>query len=235
MKSRSVDLNELKIYEIIANADSKGLSRSQIASLSQLHETTVSKHCTRLIKKGVVSKKGLFGNFHVTTKASKDYAIEGQEFFAIARRLLNDPFSIQNPNIRLPPLDPIALGVFDFSNRMGVLITFILMECFRPSKSLLAKHRRIKRELAHRWVNAAIKPELLLLQFFGFMSRIGLTPKDFELSHNKFNLLLRGFEKAYPPAFQELDQIRKDLPSLVQYYEKWVKQLAAEPAINRAS
>lgn len=171
----------------------------------------------------------------ITAKASKDYSIEGQEFFDIAKRVLNDPFSIQNPNIKLSPLDPIALGVFDFSNRIGLLITFILIECFRPSKSLLAKHRRIKRELAHRWVNAAIKPELLLLQFFGFMSRIGLKPKDFELSHNQFNLLRRGFEKAYPHAFEELDQIRKDLPSLVQYYEKWVKEIAAKSATNRAS
>lgn len=73
--------NRLDILRYIASSEPEGASTLQLVTERKLHRDTIHTICKTLMNKGLVTKTGKFGNYHVTARAYQDPELTARIFF----------------------------------------------------------------------------------------------------------------------------------------------------------
>ncbi len=129
-------------------------------------------------------------------------------------------------------VDEIALALFEFGNRIGFFVTYTLLQALNPEhvpSSVVADRTVLRDGLSLNWVDNAIRPRELLMEFINqwFISSRLRFQKDiaiqentanntdtysvFEMDISDFDELVTAFNAAYPPKYyQGLEHIRKN-------------------------
>jgi IclR helix-turn-helix domain len=173
--------NKETILECIAKNEPEGRSTSELSEETGLHRDTIYSLSKQLENEGWVKKGGKYGKYHLTEKALNDPSIgswifRGEVMRSIARWSV--PWAKPNKFSSLEAKAPnkeyeIEGELFDFANKIGALVVFILLHALRPrdiaingtSKKKIKLSGKEKTEQARRWVDNTISPRWLLFEF----------------------------------------------------------------------
>jgi IclR helix-turn-helix domain len=173
--------NKETILECIAKSEPEGRSTSELSEETELHRDTIYNLSKQLENEGWVKKEGKYGKYHLTEKALDDPSIgswifRGEVMRSIARWSVPwaKPNKFSSLETKAPNKEYETEGeLFDFANKIGALIVYILLHALRPrdvaingsSKRKVTLSGKEKTEQARRWVENTISPRWLLFEF----------------------------------------------------------------------
>jgi hypothetical protein len=175
--------NKEKILEDIAR--SGGRSTGQLKEDTGLSRETIYTLCRQLEQAGLISKKGKFAKYRLTNKALEDPALsswifsrEAMKSFSRWTVMASRPNKFSTINEENHAAEYLAQReLFEFGNKIGALITYILLQAIRPrilringtKTSGTAKKVQLsgkeKTEQAKLWVEKTINPFRILFEF----------------------------------------------------------------------
>lgn len=183
VKAKSLgEQNKEKILSDIARSEPEGRTTGELTRDTGLSRETIYTQCKELQDLGLISKKGKFAKYRLTDKTLYDptlsaWVFRGEVMRGIARWSV--PWTRPNKFCRLEPNTPdkeyeTEAGLFDFANKIGALIVYVLLHALRPRDTALngsSKMKvvnlsgKVKTEQAKRWVENTISPFLILREF----------------------------------------------------------------------
>jgi hypothetical protein len=263
-----------KILLCVAEYIAKGKSTSEIEKETKLHRDTVHSLGKELMKLGLVEKKGHFGNYRLTQKAFQNHIYVGQRLVGeLLRHIsfrnqyisLNNIFSCdaliqkfdyltsQNPEFfnekkNMDEMD--AILIYEFSNRIGALITYLVIQAFQSTReSALNKEGTMTDKLVFDWLNNTIKPHFIIFEFLRFtnyarghiygkdiLQRTKKSDKNFtnqasfyEIENKDYDNLNDAFARVYPDLYDLITNIRDSEVSKNKVIEERRKQYLCRP------
>ena len=187
--------NMRKILLCIAKDMANGKSTSDLEKEIGRHRDTVHSLGKELMQLGLLEKKGHFGNYRLTPKAFQNHAYLAQRLIGGLLRdisfrdqyiSLNNTFSCealiqkfdylicQDPkffNDKMNFDEMNAILIYEFSNRIGALITYLTIQAFQNRmESVLNRRGTMIDMLALDWLNNTIKPHVIILEFIRLMN-----------------------------------------------------------------
>ncbi len=183
----------VEILNSLAKNEPKGMGIWDLTRDPEVHikdRTTMSKHCTYLANAGWIHKKNKHSPYRLTSKAFGDPEIRGYFF---RREIVNgimqmkippsqpNKFTKININIRKDPqvqrIFSDEMELFEFSNRIGALITCACIEAISPHKlnekiagwnvdeSRLEIRGKDKDSASRQWIRHAINADYIFEEF----------------------------------------------------------------------
>ena len=201
--------NKEKILECIAKSEPEGRSTSELREETGLHRDTVYNLSKQLEDQEWIKKSGKYGKYRLTEKAFNDPSIGSWIFKSeVMRSIARWSVPADRPN-KFCRLDTkihdkeyeTEVKLFEFTNKIGALIAYILLQALRPrdiaingtSKKKVKLSGKEKTEQATRWVENTISPARLLFEF----SKLRPVADGLAIhSHPSIN-------KSHPPEAQE--------------------------------
>jgi hypothetical protein len=173
--------NKEKILEHIAKSEPEGRSTSELKEETGLHRDTIYNLSKQLESDEWIRKSGKYGKYRLTEKALNDPSIGSWIFRGeVMRGISKWSVPTDKPN-KFCRLDVKNLNresqtereLFDFANKIGALITYIMLHALRPrditingsSKMKVKLSGKEKSEQAIRWVENTISPFWILDSF----------------------------------------------------------------------
>jgi hypothetical protein len=181
-KQRSLgEQNKEKIMQCLALNHPLGRTTHELSVETGLDRDTIYTHGENLKKRGLVTKEGKFGKYQLTERALNDPSIGSWIFRSeIMRSIARWAVPADRPN-KFCSLAPkisykeyeTEAELFCFANKIGALITYILLHALRPrdiainriSKKKIRLSGKEKTEQATQWVENTISPARLLFEF----------------------------------------------------------------------
>lgn len=142
------------------------------------------------------------------------------------------------------------LTLFEFANRIGALITYVLIDAVRPSRKTFGiygavgeKERTLNRQdkddWSIDWVSRALNMHMVLWEFCKLWPvQRGMKPfidsQDPSYSfydtadEENFKKLTDAFRNVYPDLFEELEKIRETLPHEIYKYRRYDNEALKE-------
>lgn len=178
--------NKEKILDHIARNEPEGRSTGQLIQDTKLSRETIYTLCKQLEEKGLISKSNKFAKYRLTDNALYDPTLSSWIFRGeVMRGIARWSVPISKPN-KFCKIDThnrdkeyqTERELFDFSNKISALITYILLHALRPrdisingtSKKKIRLSGKEKSEQATRWVENTISPARLLFEFSNIRS-----------------------------------------------------------------
>ena len=174
--------NQWNILKIILQSEPEGISTKELEEKTGLNHDTVCIHCKYLGSRGLIAKKNKKGKYHLTEKASGNRNVRAWKF---RKRLMefvhssdipfdkeNEFSSITESDYTKENYDKIML--FSFANRIGALITYVMIEALKPGASTpRIKEKKLNVDLGRRkrdtlildWIRNVIDPIDLFREF----------------------------------------------------------------------
>lgn len=136
----------------------------------------------------------------------------------------------------------IAKALFDYSVRLGAVITYLLIQVINPStiRELIYNKKAnstmmIKDYFVQSWINNIIWPTRILESFRKLMVNVGYgipsseferypDRSSYELDEEAVKKVNAAFSKLYPSAYTELEKIRLELRNKLKIMKKEVEQ-----------
>ena len=153
---------EGRIMEVIsANRDS-GIAHLQLAHIVKINRKNLTPYMKRLTSKGLVKReKGKQGKYYPTTKGNRGTSITADIFSKAAAGMIlaNEDFPVDSPFLRNIVTDStLEDAVFKFSNKIGAIITYFLIQSMNPSNKIMGdtKNDEEKDLNVQRWIDDAI-------------------------------------------------------------------------------
>jgi predicted transcriptional regulator len=188
-----VIINERSVLESIVTSEPEGRHVFQIAIDVGMSRQRAARYCIKLDELGLIERKNKEAPYHITEKIYS-YPMLGAHFFgneAIRnirnrRKWLCDTTRFcntklcrsilkQNANTGHTHSDLDEINLFEFANRIGALITYIMIQALSPKKILSYNENLLgidvpikgkdKFNMSHNWVNKAIIPTSILSEF----------------------------------------------------------------------
>jgi hypothetical protein len=228
------------IFREISSAGDRGLIQKELLSTlgRQVHRATVFRVARRYEKerKIKVLREGNTVRYIATEKVPLDASMGA---FMLTSQVASKLFIFPNiyekaktPN-ELPKTQDSVLekALKEFSNIVGVIITFVLIQGLNPQNDLLLTKdgREREKRLVKDWINNAITPHFISrllwqLQFlvYGIISTLSKTPKelgaisDFPITiplsdKDIANILTKAFSRSFPEISKKLDDIMNNI------------------------
>jgi predicted transcriptional regulator len=133
---------EHEIMKVVLSHDN-GISHQTLAKIVRLDRKNLRPYMKRLKSKNLVTREsGKQGKYYPTTKAHRGISISADllsDFF-VSRILLNERFIVDSPYFKEKITDDddyseLENALFNFSNKFGGFITYILIEAMNPANS----------------------------------------------------------------------------------------------------
>jgi len=189
-----------------------GISHAKLTNAIGVDRKTLRRYMTELIFEGYVKRDdGKFGLYYPTTKTLDQgvitYAIGGG-----LRKVLSDGYDCgKHGNVKLvKDWNETQLGLFKFSNLVGALVTYILIQSVNPTNEFIEErnHKEFPRPLLResKWVETIISRlinDTTLEVEFHMKVYQPLT---------KLDDVLRAYKELYPQIYFELNRIWNALP-----------------------
>jgi hypothetical protein len=187
--------NKQKILQCIGSNPINGKPTNAIVVETGLSRDTIHVLGKELMKEGLVSKQGHFGNYLLTLKILKNHRYLAQR---LTDEILHDSLlsnhyvSLNNAfcckdtiqkfvSLRSQPstffkkmsnrvgMDSILL--YEFASRIGALITYLTIQAFQFGRESVPNNdARLIDRLALDWMNDTIKPHMIINEFIRFMN-----------------------------------------------------------------
>jgi predicted transcriptional regulator len=169
---------EEKIMKAIIGNSDHGISHLQLAGIIGIDRKNLTSYTKRLMSKELIKRgKGKQGKYYPATKAYRGTTITADVFSKAAAGLIlaNEDFSVDSPFFRLIESGKaLQYALFDFSNKLGAIITYLLIQAMNPSNKIMGdtKNDEEKDLNVQRWLDDAMSPLLpaLLPLFKGAIS-----------------------------------------------------------------
>jgi hypothetical protein len=145
-------------------------------------------------------------------------------------------------------------SLFVFANNIGAYITYVMIEAVRPSKKTTLDLKRTEGsrkfvinngynvENARKWIEKSISPQSILHEFEKLhcvkrglrkytraSDPLDLSFPFYGMDEENFKKLTKAFANTFPHAFEELENIRKQLKNEIheedRQFSKWKKKL----------
>jgi hypothetical protein len=174
--------NKQKILGAIAKSEPEGRSTSELVRETGLHRDTVYTISKQLEEVDWIKKTDKYGRYHLTETAVMDPHtaswIFSAEVMSNFRKWYTPP---SRPNkfssFDSKDSDLVERELFEFGNKIGALITYILIQAIRPRDIRIKGSRnnqsakkiklsgKEKTEQARLWVEKTINPVRILFEF----------------------------------------------------------------------
>lgn len=177
----NVRKREEQIMSIINARGDEGIGHVQLATILGIDRKNLTQHMERLIKKGLVIRgPGKQGKYYPTSEYRGPIMTADIISNVAAGMILeNDNLQINSPFFRnIANEKSLDLTLFDFSNRIGAIITYLLIQSMNPENKIAgnAANDEEKNLNVERWINDAISSlGYVLLPFFKEWIRVPLT------------------------------------------------------------
>jgi hypothetical protein len=242
--------NMREVLSRIAENIAKGKSTSDLEKETGLHRDTIHLIGKELMQLGLVEKKGHFGNYRLTPKAYQNHAYLAQRLIGGLLRdisfrnqyiSLNNSFCCEaliqkfdylisqdpkffNDKMNLDEMN--AILIYEFSNRIGALITYLTIQVFQKTiESVLDRRGTVMDKLALDWLNNTIKPHVIILEFIRLMNHASRLIKGKDLIQQtersdrnapKLNLFENEREREYYDSLNDaFERVYPDLSYLI--------------------
>jgi predicted transcriptional regulator len=240
---------EQKIMMILSENSESGISHSELAGLVKIDRKNLRRYMKRLIDRGLIRRgKGKQGKYYPSNKEHRGtimYAdILGKGATGLV--LANEDIPLDSPffkNIEID--DSLESVLYKFSNKVGSIIIYLLIQAMNPSNKILdnAKNSKEKDLDIEWWIDDAMSflhhsllpifQDLLSssLAYFksfqddykkrGSFDKIGLyylsmyRTPIYILDQTLISDLIDAFSKIYPSITEKLEWIRSQVPKLV--------------------
>lgn len=253
------EINKKKILKILMKdyPNEKGKTSSELKKELELqgdkmHRDTIYNHCRELINDGDIVKPNKRGRYFITEKVFNFPEFHASYFGNNAiksirkdinristsnkfcnttynKKILEHKLQIDNEK------EYYKLQLFEFSNRIGALITYILLQSLNPNKiySNLELEGKHKNEIIRSWCKNAVDIHLLLEEFEKLdIINQGLTnywPEKFvekngrikinrikideklsmhDLEEKQFKKIISFYKEIYPHIFDSFEKIK---------------------------
>lgn len=211
----------IEILRSIAKSEPQGrriwdLTEDQSVRIKD--RTTVSKYCNDLVNEGYIYKNNKLSPYHITSKARGEPEIKAYFFKKeFMNKLSKLEILDEDPDIQ--KMSPEQLDLFDFSNKIGALITYACIEAVSPYKlnnrvfdweineKDLKFTGKLKDQYARQWLRNVINPDTIFDQFCNLecvkVGRAIHSPRPIKkFSHERF-----GNEKNYQAYVKLMNEI----------------------------
>ncbi len=172
---QNVRRREEQIMNVINAHSNEGIGHMQLAAILGIDRGNLTPHMKRLESKGLIWK--------APGKQGKYYPIseyKGPIITAVAAGMIleNQDFRVNSPFLRNTEDEKLLdLTLFDFSNKIGAIITYLLIQSMNPENKITgnATNDDEKDLNVERWINDAISSlGYVLLPFFKEQIRVPL-------------------------------------------------------------
>ncbi|HEY7080848.1 MAG TPA: winged helix-turn-helix domain-containing protein [Nitrososphaeraceae archaeon] len=181
---------EGRIMMFVSDANTDGIGHLELARKIGINRKNLTPHMKRLMNKGLVLRgNGKRGKYYPANKKRRGVSITAEIFSKAAAWtiLANEYIPINSPYFESGTIDNDSFdnALFKFSNRVGAIITYLIIQSMNPSNEVSgrdAKNAEEKDINVNRWFNDGIStlgPNLLVL-FKEYM--VG----ELALSNNKY-------------------------------------------------
>jgi predicted transcriptional regulator len=170
---------EKKIMEEILLQNNDGISHGNLAKSIGKDRKTLRKYTIPLIqKKLIIREKTKQGKYYASTRLHKrkdlvaDLIVKAylRNIFINSDFIVNSPYFIHNKkNIRdkLDDDDSVSTALFNFSNKIGALVTYTIIESMNPDNMIAPSNitnNKITNYSLERWLDDAISTLIPVLQ-----------------------------------------------------------------------
>jgi hypothetical protein len=255
MLGRRPDLIEklgTKIKKKIVASGREGISQKMLCKELGIPRMAAYRYCKRLEKDREIRviREGRGAKYIAKSKIVMDpeigaYIQGRQAYFKIIRKRHSSPITTPRLGIDISGLTDLEVGLFNFSNIVGALFTYILLQAMSQGNPVL--HREYHRKGPYH-MNDTRKDELVRQWIDGFLSGIlvstpykfrdllyqkaGHYPTNFEDRVKLFGskkpglsiadlevvrLTNEALQNIYPSIYNTLDRISTQLPRVVQF------------------
>jgi B-block binding subunit of TFIIIC len=169
---------EGKIMMFVSSAKD-GIGHLELASNVEIDRKNLTPHLKRLMRKGLITRgKGKRGKYYPASKKYRGISVTADIFSkaAAAKILANEDFPINSPYIVSGIVDnyPLDNALFKFSNGVGAIITYLLIQSLNRSNEILGRDAKNAKEQdinVNRWFKDGISTlgDLLLALFKEYM------------------------------------------------------------------
>lgn len=248
----NVGINKSIILEsIVRNEPTGGIGTIEISRQTKLHRDTVRRLCKELENEFWIFKRHKGDKYHLTEKSRNspnsvpfflgDSGLVQSRFWSpicASNKFCNNRLTrrlIRSKGMKITGNGILYLygnrGIeemvlFEFANRIGALITYLLIQALRPRKSEIAMDSVLVEvenaddyELARKWIRKAINPESIL-DIFSDLPLLNRRIKHIKLREKKlsavvdekgYRRLIETFRIVYHDIFENLETKRKQI------------------------
>lgn len=231
---------EAKIMRILRINSDTGVSHIELARTVQIDRKNLSPYMKRLMKKGLVKRgKGKQGKYYPSIKRYREPIVAADLFgkAAIERILAEEEFPVDSSFFKNNSNNgPFEYALFKFSNKIGAIITYLLIQSMDPSNKIIeeGKDDEEKDLNVKRWMDDAVSSflphllpifkELIVSLFHNFKSLY----EDYYDSNGSLDLhggAVRSLGYAFKRPFYTLDH--KFISELVTAFTNSYPSLAS--------
>jgi hypothetical protein len=140
-----------------------GISHIELARIIKINRKNLTHYMKRLIKKGLVVRgSGKRGKYYLAAEDYRPTSIIADIFSKAAahRVLLNTEFDIDSPFIKkkVKILDELETVLFKFSNKIGGIVTYMLIQSMNPSNKIADNSKNDEENdiKIQRWIDDTI-------------------------------------------------------------------------------
>lgn len=139
LSSQELRKTEGRILQVIYVHRDEGIGHLKLAHVVGIDRKNLAGHLKKLMRKGLVRRaNGKQGKYY---PATKDYrgTVPTADLFgkaAAARILLDDDFPVDGPFFRNVTSNPLEIALFMYSNKVGAIITYLLIQSMNPSNKV---------------------------------------------------------------------------------------------------
>jgi hypothetical protein len=140
-----VRITEGRIIGVITANHDNGISHTELACIIKINRKNLTRYTKRLIRKGLVVRGlGKRGKYYPATRHYRATSMTADIFGkAAAHRILNMEFAINSPFFKkeVNMLDELETALFKFSNKIGGIVTYMLIQSMNPSNKIVNNSR----------------------------------------------------------------------------------------------
>ena len=191
---------DAEIYEEEFNLTETGIQKQGMYDI--LH---------RLEKQGLVEKNNR--EYHQTSKYQSEIKFQGIVFADKAiNKLLGSAALLQPYTFK------------QFADQIGALITYIMLQALRPSKTKSTK-------LTESWINESISPNYMFNVFkdclppvnMAYNLDVTIQKNQFPLNKQSFDKLVEKYKSTFPETFEILENIKSELTTSTMSFKEKIK------------
>jgi predicted transcriptional regulator len=240
----AVRKTEQKIVMIIRENSKDGINHSQLADLVGINRKNLRPYTKRLIAKGIIKRgQGRHGKYYPADKEHRDNIMDadilgtGTVGFVLQKDDIPlDTHFLKNVEME----DSLQYALFKFSNKVGAIITYLLIQAMNPANRVTdgTKSNKEKDLDIQYWLDSATS-SLRLFSLPIFQDTLGsclhdfkyliedFTNKDGSFNQNKAGLYMLRFKYNEPSYILEekmihelMIELRKTYPSITAELER---------------
>jgi predicted transcriptional regulator len=127
---------EARIIEVIRSYSSSGIAHLQLSNIIGIDRKNLTPYMKRLMSRGLVKRgEGKQGKYYPITKERRGTHMTADIFSkaAAAMILKNEDFPVDSPFFRNIVTDSPSDAMFVFSNKVGAIFTYLLIQAMNKS------------------------------------------------------------------------------------------------------